>query len=93
MVCDALADFTPSSFEETIDAVRVRMQEVNDHLLLAATRSLLGERSGSTVVALIARGSKCAILWAGDSRVYRWRTGRNYVGLAPGQAHLMKVGA
>jgi type VI secretion system protein ImpM len=76
MVCDALADLTPSSFEETIDAVRARMQEVNDHLLLAATRSLLGERSGSTVVALIARGSKCAILWAGDSRVYRWRTGR-----------------
>jgi len=23
---------------------------------------------------------------------YRWRVGRNYVGLAPGQAHLMKVG-
>jgi type VI secretion system protein ImpM len=77
MVCDALADFTLNrSFEDTIEAVRARMQEVNDHLLLAATRSLLGERSGSTVVALIARGSRCAILWAGDSRVYRWRTGR-----------------
>jgi hypothetical protein len=23
---------------------------------------------------------------------YRWRVGRNYVGLAPGQAHVMKVG-
>jgi starch synthase (maltosyl-transferring) len=23
---------------------------------------------------------------------YRWRVGRNYVGLAPGQAHLMKIG-
>jgi len=76
MVCDALADLTPSSFEETIDAVRLRMQAVNDHLLFDSRRSLLGERSGSTVVALIARGSKCAILWAGDSRVYRWRTGR-----------------
>jgi type VI secretion system protein ImpM len=76
MVCDALADLTPSSFEETIEAVRSRMQEVNDHLLLASSRSLLGERCGSTVVALVARGSRCAILWAGDSRVYRWRTGR-----------------
>jgi type VI secretion system protein ImpM len=77
MVCDALADFSLNrSFEDTIEAVRARMQEVNDHLLLAATRSLLGERSGSTVVALIARGSRCAILWAGDSRVYRWRSGR-----------------
>jgi starch synthase (maltosyl-transferring) len=24
---------------------------------------------------------------------YRWRVGRNYVGLAPGQAHVMKLGA
>jgi type VI secretion system protein ImpM len=77
MVCDALADFTPNqSFEDAIDAVRVRLKEVNDHLLLAATRSLLGERSGSTVVVLIVRGSRCAILWAGDSRVYRCRGGK-----------------
>jgi type VI secretion system protein ImpM len=77
MVCDSLADFSPNrSFEDAISAVRVRLQEVNDHLLLAATRSLLGERSGSTVVALLVRGSQCAVLWAGDSRLYRWRSGR-----------------
>ncbi len=76
MVCDALADFTPRSFEDTIQGVRARLQEVNDHLLLAATRSLLGDRSGSTVVALIARGDRCAILWAGDSRLYRLRRGK-----------------
>ena len=29
-----------------------------------------------TVVALMARGTRCAILWAGDSRVYRARGGR-----------------
>lgn len=77
MVCDALADFTPNqSFDDTIEAVRARLKEVNDHLLLAAARSLLGERSGSTVVVLLVRGSKCAVLWAGDSRVYRLRGGR-----------------
>jgi serine/threonine protein phosphatase PrpC len=77
MVCDALADFMPNqSFEETIEGVRTRLKEVNDHLLLASARSLLGERSGSTVVVLIVRGSRCAILWAGDSRVYRCRDGR-----------------
>jgi type VI secretion system protein ImpM len=77
MVCDALADFMPNqSFEETVEGVRARLKEVNDHLLLASTRSLLGERSGSTVVVLIVRGSRCAILWAGDSRVYRCRAGR-----------------
>jgi type VI secretion system protein ImpM len=77
MVCDALADFTPNQgFDDTIEAVRARLKEVNDHLLLAATRSLLGERSGSTVVVLLVRGSRSAVLWAGDSRVYRLRGGR-----------------
>jgi serine/threonine protein phosphatase PrpC len=28
------------------------------------------------VAAFLARGSRCAIVWAGDSRVYRWRSGR-----------------
>jgi serine/threonine protein phosphatase PrpC len=32
--------------------------------------------SGSTVAALMARGTRCAVLWAGDSRVYRMRSGR-----------------
>jgi type VI secretion system protein ImpM len=77
MVCDAFADFAPArNFEETIEAARARMQDVNDHLLFAPLRSLLGERSGSTVVVLLVRGTECAVLWAGDSRVYRWRTGR-----------------
>jgi serine/threonine protein phosphatase PrpC len=52
------------------------MSAVNDQLVRAAARSLLGDRSGSTVAALLVRGSRCAVLWAGDSRVYRWRSGR-----------------
>lgn len=77
MVCDAFADFAPgSSFEETIEAARERMQAVNDELLLGSARSLLGERSLSTVVALFVRGSQFAVLWAGDSRMYRCRSGR-----------------
>lgn len=77
MVCDALADLVPdSSFADAIEAVRERMCRVNDHLLRATTRSLSTVGSGSTVVALLARGTRCAVLWAGDSRVYRWRSGR-----------------
>ena len=77
MVCDALADFDPvTSFEATVDAARERIYQVNGHLLRSAMRPHLAERSGSTVVVLLVRGTSCAILWAGDSRVYRWRDGR-----------------
>jgi len=77
MVCDAFADFAPAaSLDASIEAVRRRMHEVNDHLFRASTRSLLSDRSASTVVALLARGEESAVLWAGDSRLYRWRAGR-----------------
>jgi type VI secretion system protein ImpM len=77
MVCDALADFVPNPiFEDAVEAARQRMSDVNDHLLRTATGSRLADRSGSTVVLLLVRGMRCAVLWAGDSRVYRWRMGR-----------------
>jgi type VI secretion system protein ImpM len=77
MVCDALADFVPdASFEQMIQAAGERLNEVNDHLVRAAARSHNAILSGSTVVALLARGTRCAVLWAGDSRVYRARGGK-----------------
>jgi len=76
MVCDALEDFQPNgTFEEAIEAAGLRVGEANDHLLRRAGAHP-AERSGSTVVVLLLRGAKSAILWAGDSRVYRWRGGR-----------------
>jgi serine/threonine protein phosphatase PrpC len=77
MVCDALADFQPDgSFEDAVAAASRRMQEVNDHLLRTTSGSHPTERSGSTVVVLLLRDLRSAVLWAGDSRVYRWRGGR-----------------
>jgi type VI secretion system protein ImpM len=77
MVCDALAELVPDpTFEGTIDAARQRLQLVNEHLLRTGTKVALADRSASTVVVLLVRGLSCAILWAGDSRVYRWRSGR-----------------
>jgi type VI secretion system protein ImpM len=77
MVCDALADFLQTgTFDETIAAACDRLHAVNEQLVRTAARSLLGDRSGSTVVALLVRGSRCAALWAGDSRMYRWRAGQ-----------------
>ena len=76
MVCDALADMVPdSSFEDLVDAARRRVSEVNEHLVRAANRPVNAVQS-STVVALFARGTRYAVLWAGDSRAYRWRDGR-----------------
>jgi type VI secretion system protein ImpM len=77
MVCDALAEFIPdASFEEMVHGAGERLQEVNEHLVRAAARSHDATISGSTVVTLLARGTRCAILWAGDSRVYRCRNGQ-----------------
>ena len=77
MVCDALADLVPDGgLDQTIEDARERVRMVNEQLDRLAARSGTGVRTGSTVVALLARGSRCAILWAGDSRVYRLRGGR-----------------
>jgi type VI secretion system protein ImpM len=77
MVCDALADFQlDGSFEEAVEAAERRVQEVNDYLVHAAEGGHPVERSGSTVVVLLLRGVRSAVLWAGDSRVYRWRAGK-----------------
>jgi type VI secretion system protein ImpM len=76
-VCDALADLPPSSdLEQMVVAALERITQVNDHLYRASARAILTDRCGSTVVALLVRGTRMAVLWAGDSRVYRWRAGQ-----------------
>jgi type VI secretion system protein ImpM len=77
MVCDALSELVPdTTFDRTIEAARQSLQSVNDYLLHTGTHATLADRSASTVVALLVRGANLAILWAGDSRVYRWRPGK-----------------
>jgi type VI secretion system protein ImpM len=75
MVCDGLADFVPTaSFEEMIEAASGRLRAVNGQLVRESERADV--RSGSTVVALMARGSRYAVVWAGDSRAYHYTAGR-----------------
>jgi len=77
MICDALADFTPdASFERVIEGVQRRLEDVNEHLVRAGQRPVNPVVCGSTVVTFLARGTRCALLWAGDSRAYRLREGR-----------------
>jgi type VI secretion system protein ImpM len=77
MVCDALAEVVPdSSFEDLVDDVRRQVGSVNELLVRAAARPVNAVQSGSTVVTLLVRGSRCVVLWAGDSRAYRSRNGQ-----------------
>jgi len=77
MVCDALAELEPDpTLEGAVESARQRLQMVNEYLLRDGAHAVLSDRSASTVVLLVVRESSCAILWAGDSRVYRWRAGK-----------------
>jgi protein phosphatase len=76
MVCDALLGLSGATqLEDTIDAIRQRMSEVNERLHSAAIRPIDPIVSGSTVAIFVARQASCALLWAGDSRIYRLRQG------------------
>ncbi|HMF97697.1 MAG TPA: type VI secretion system-associated protein TagF [Vicinamibacterales bacterium] len=77
MVCDAIAELAPDpTFDGTIEAARQCLRQVNEQLLRAHKDASMADRSASTVVVLLVRGGRCAVLWAGDSRVYRWRSGQ-----------------
>lgn len=70
MVVDALAHLPQTS----TDAIRASLAEVNRRLMTeAAMRDV--QVIGSTAVVLLASGSHCSCLWAGDSRIYRYRDG------------------
>ena len=69
-VVRALNEVTfPASLESFVEVVKTRLEDVNQDLI---TSSGVGS-TGSTVVALLAHGDRCACLWAGDSRAYRLR--------------------
>ena len=77
MVCDAIAELAPEpTFDATIEKARECLRQVNEQLLRTQTTASLMDRSASTVVVLLVRAGRCAVLWAGDSRVYRWRGGQ-----------------
>ncbi|HEY0942398.1 MAG TPA: protein phosphatase 2C domain-containing protein [Steroidobacter sp.] len=77
MVCGGLQQLSAAgSLDDLVNVLRQRMSEVNRRLYEASIRPINPIVSGSTVAILAVRGTDCAVLWAGDSRIYRWRQGQ-----------------
>lgn len=63
----------PARLEQAVDDIEDQMIAVNRELQDYATRHLDGSTIGSTLVDLVIRGRVGVCLWAGDSRLYRYR--------------------
>ncbi len=63
------------SIEELTKNVYSCLHKVNADLLEMGQAFGQGVIVGSTVVAMVADGNRCVALWAGDSRLYRYRDG------------------
>jgi serine/threonine protein phosphatase PrpC len=60
-------------FEDLLDDVKLRIQDANTRLIAQYSDVDQNRSPGSTVVALMIKGNQGAIVWAGDSRIYRYR--------------------
>ncbi len=62
-------------FPEKLDAVKQCVLDANSHLVGRSTAYDTKRVPGSTVAVLIISGEQGAVVWAGDSRIYRRREG------------------
>lgn len=76
-IVDALAALpAKADLEEAVTDVESALQRVNADLLQLAAQSPSGQIIGSTVVVLLVTDRQGACVWAGDSRLYRYRSGQ-----------------
>jgi serine/threonine protein phosphatase PrpC len=73
-VTDSITNLTSNeTFEEMLDAVQQSIIEANRQLLVHAESYDSQRAPGSTVVVLLIRDDRGALVWIGDSRIYRRR--------------------
>ena len=75
-VVDALGSISGCDTLESLTAdVTTCLQKINADLIRLAHEKKHGQIMGSTVVVMVAAGKRCSAIWAGDSRLYRYRNG------------------
>lgn len=71
-IADAVAVITaPDELEGACASVAGAIHQANETIFARSLEE--GKQMGSTVVALVLRGTEFAVLWAGDSRAYLYR--------------------
>ena len=74
MLADALnAVDADGDLQDRINRVREAVDDVHQRLLHLSRRPVDPVDSASTVAVLVGSAAGCAFLWAGDSRIYRFR--------------------
>ena len=76
MITTALGKMDASlDLPEFVDSIEDTLLEVHHEIRVYSRAHCDGRTMGSTVVAMFARGNLGVCLWAGDSRLYRYRGG------------------
>ncbi len=76
-VAEAIKKLEPASnFDEMFEAVKRSLENANRQLQKQSGTYKYKRAPGSTVVVLIIDGTQGAVIWVGDSRIYRYRDQR-----------------
>ncbi|VVT17892.1 PP2C family protein-serine/threonine phosphatase [Erythrobacter sp. EC-HK427] len=62
------------NLESALNTIGNAIEDANS--AIASQSAVLGEQMGSTIVSLLLRDNRFAVLWVGDSRAYLWRDGQ-----------------
>ena len=75
-IIDALTSLsTPNSLSDFVNIVDDKLSEINNKLRSLSREQHDNRTIGSTVITMLAYENYCGLLWAGDSRAYRSKSG------------------